>query len=275
MALYDKILAKNNADKINTLIDNFLKNIRLIGELTSEIMQSTINKYPEVLSEDERKCIERENVERSSWVQSQIEGRTVTSGQKAAYEREAVSKFRKIRMREAYILLQEYRRLSHILDIGGYNWDKFFKKENDEPAKERLIRETMDDDDARDEYRHLAVCNFIKYSYEFWPVIKNKDIDFLTNHLNALFPDSEYTDKLEIIYGNNDAKKTYISDKDLERIWRMIHATIKTSIKYMLYIGRTTFHFTTKVDDVDVVTRSIVVNVQDQMDFWAVNPEVR
>lgn len=271
----DVNLTKTNADKINKLIDNFLKNTRMMGELTSEIMRMILDNHPEVSAEDKRKCSMRENKERRAWIESETRGRDLTDSERLAYEREATAKIRKIRFHEAYIMLQEYRRLSHILDIGGYDWDKFFNRPEDEPAKERGIREMMDDDDTRDKYRNLAVTEFVKHSYKYWPSIKSKDIKFLTDHLHALFPNSEYTDKLEIIYGRNDEKKSYISNENLERIWRMIHGTVKTSIKYMLYSGVNTFHFTTKVNGEDVIQRTLVVDVEAEIERWAVDPEVR
>jgi hypothetical protein len=281
MDSYDEDLAELNKDKIEMIIDGFLQNLRLLGNLTSNIANIAIlndMNDPEgtLISEDERKCSARENEERLEYVNKQINGRTVSNYILNEIKNEAVEKIHKLRFREIIAKLESYIRLSHILDEGSYDWPKFFNNESDEPSNETLIRQAFTNEEKRIEYRHVTLCKFIQYSFPYWERIKSKDISFLVNHLSTIFPNSDFTDKLEIIYGNNDLNKKYISDENLNRVWMIIHGCIKTSIKYLKYIGRTTFKNKVIRDGVEIVDDLITINVDDQIVHWNVNwQEVR
>ena len=272
---YNKDLARDNKEKITKLINNFLNNSRLLAELTIDIARDVMKDNPKILDEDEQRCVDREKIEREQWISNQSIGQHISQDDLNRLKEESEIKIRKFRIKEAFIKLQSYLRLSYALDEQGYEWSKFFECEEDEPDEEAMIRQLLDNDSKRTELRHSTICKFIQHTYSFWPVIKNKDIDFLVNHLNTLFPNSEYTDKLEIIYGNNEDKKMYVSDQNLERVWRIIHGTIKTSIKYMHYIGKNKFNFKKTVNGVQTTIKTLEINIPDEIERWAVNLEVR
>lgn len=284
MESYDAELAEINKDKIEMILDGFLHNMRLLGNLTCSIAKDAIKKDHEdsdgkLISEDERKCAEREKSEQISWVNEKINGRELSNYEIQELVDESKSKIHKYRFSEALIKLESYLRLSYILDKGSYSFSKFFEKEEDEPMEETLVRQAFtdeDNDEKRIGIRHSTMCKFIQYSHPYWPVIQDKNISFLMDHLSTLFPNSEFTDKLEIIYGKNDEHKKYISSENLERVWKLIHACIKTSVKYMKYIGRANFKTKEIVNGEEKLSHVVNVDIEEEIVKWKVNwTEVR
>lgn len=276
MASFDPEKAEMNAREIKALINGFLLNARKLCRLTMTITDEVLAEHPEIIEEDERRCVARETEERIAYINSKIGGMDVPRDLIDEYTEEASRKINKLRILRARVLLEQGWRLSHILDERGYIWTDFFSDESHIPTEETIAVQAADSESKRNEYRHVIITKFIKHTYEFWDQIKRKDIDFLVNHLGTLFPDSEYTDKLEILYGNNEDKKNYVSDKYLEIIWKFIHGLVKTSIKYMHYIGKNTFRFKKTDPDGNVrIVRTLVIDCDEEIEKWGVNLEVR
>ena len=212
MSSFNPEKAEKNIREITALINGFLLNARKLCRLTMTVTDEVLIEHPEIIDEDERRCFAREVEERIAYVNHKIGGMDVPRDLIDEYTEEANQKINKIRIIRARVLLEQGWRLSHILDERGYIWTDFFEDESHIPTEDTIAVQAIDSDVKREEYRHVVVTKFIKHTHEFWDQIKRKDIEFLVNHLDTLFPDSEYTDKLEILYGNNEERKNYVSE---------------------------------------------------------------
>jgi hypothetical protein len=273
MDRYNKARSKQFEVQIDVLINQILKNLINIGSNSLEIMKKVLLENPEIIIEDERRTAAKEAAERRKYVDDNAGD--VSESYREEIRQEAIRKINRRRIAKTIPELESYSIMAHNLYVrfgapDGYSWSDFYEKEEDEPTKEKFAREAMSDE-LRIEFRHKTVCNIIKYSYEYWGIIKEKNIDFLASHFSTLFPNTDFSDKLEIIYGNNDAKKNYVSDEDLDIIWRFIHGTIKLCIKYMYYTGRTSF----EIRKNEIVVDVIPIEIQRDIDDWCVNLDVR
>jgi len=260
-------------DKQEKLIDGFLSNLRLMGSLIIDIMETTMKENPQILTQYDEKCLAWEKTEREKWVSNKLNGSNDQNLRKELYN-EASKKIVRKRFPGALQELKKAYRLSHVLDKNGYSWDKFFMREEQEPNDEQMIRQVMDSDVARKEWRVKTIRKFAKYTYKFWPSIQDKDLDFFKNHLHEALPNSEYTDALEVLYSTHDGK-CYVSDDNIKKIWRMLHGTIKTTIKYMYYSKNSTFTFTKTVNGQRVVSHKLEIDIPSEIEKWNVNLEVR
>lgn len=68
-------------------------------------------------------------------------------------------------------------------------------------------------------------------------LIDRKDDSILTEHLSAIFPESNYVDKIQYIYGANPKKKRYVSDEDVQFMWKLITAAMHRAIKWVILSG--------------------------------------
>lgn len=273
MDRYDKTRSKHYELQIDVLINQILKNLINIGANSLEIMKKVIIENPEIIVEDERRTSAKEEIERRKYVEQNAGD--VSESYRQEVMQDAVRKINRRRIAKTIPEIESYSIMAHNLFVrfghpDGYSWSDFYETEEDEPMKEKLAREAMTDE-MRREFRHKTICNIIKYSYKYWETIKAKDVDFLAHHFSTLFPNTDFSDKLEIIYGNNEAKKNYVSDQDLDIIWRFIHGAIKLCIKYMYYTGRNAF----EIKKHDVVVEVIPVDVQRDIEEWGVNLDVR
>lgn len=279
-ASYDRELSERNELIVNILINQIVKNLINIGANSLEIANKVIKANPEIIQEDERKTSAKEAEERRRYVEKNAGD--VSDSYRREIEKEAARRIVRRRIANTLPEAESYLRLAHNLFVrfnpeipDGYSWSRFYTKEEEEPEKEKIIRESLDDC-IRKTFRHDTVCNIVKYSYKYWDIIKNKDIDFLANHFSSLFPGSDFSDKLEIIYGRNDNKRNYVSPEDLDIIWTFIHGTIKLCIKYMYYTGRRYFKIKTKnADGESVVSEIVRVNVPEDISKWQVKTDVR
>lgn len=272
MSSYNRETSKKNKLVIDVLINQLLRNLIGLGITSREIAEKVITQYPEIKREDEERTSAREEEERQRYVDENAGD--CSESYRREIRREAEKKIRKRRIVDAFTESQSYMRLSHNLFVNfneskpdGYHWSKFYERENDEPFTEKAMREAITDE-VREQYRHAVVCKIISYTYPYWPIIKDRNINFLTDHFSAMFPNSDFTDKLEIIYGNNDMKKNYVSEDDLDSIWAYIHGIIKLCIKYMYYTERKFFNLEEEGKVVDVDYESDIL-------LWDVNLNVR
>lgn len=274
MERYDREMSKRNELEVNVLMNQILKNLINIGSNSIEIMKKVILANPEIIAEDERKTAIKETAERKKYVDDNAGD--VSESYRLQVMEEATRRINKRRIARTIPEIQTYAIMAHNLFVrfghaqDGYTWSDFYKHENEESDKERFLRESMNLE-LRNELRHKTVCNVIKYSYKYWENIKEKDMDFLAHHFSTLFPNTDFTDKLEIIYGNNDERKNYVSEEDLDIVWRFIHGTIKLCIKYMYYTGRESF----QIRKNDVVVDTIVIDKDYDIQNWEVKLQVR
>lgn len=292
---FDKELAEQNKDLIEEKIDCFLSNLRLLGNLTIDIYKRTMETFPEILSEDEVKCLARENEERVNKIANLSEMGIDSDPSEIEIEH-------KMRLPEAFAKLKKYIRVSYSLDHDSYDPSDFFtdeekihngdsddeesdeeeeeKEEGTEPLDETLLREAMrDNNKKRISLRHVTICKFIAHSYKYWDEIYNKNIDFLLNHLSSILPNNDFADKLEIIYIKSDKtdgdeekdELKYISDKDLKSIWKIIHGSIKICLKYMKFIGRKSFTIKEQVvAGVKIEGREVLIDLDQEIEKWGV-----
>jgi len=275
MSSYDKESSEKNKRIIDVLINQILKNLINLGVNSLEIAKKVIKQYPEIAEEDEIRTAGREAEERRRYVNEHAGD--ASESYRREIEAEAIQKINKRRIVSSFVESESYMRMSHNLFVkfdsgreNGYHWSKFYETEESEPIKEKAMREGISDE-IRDKYRHMMVCKLITYTYKYWSIIKEKNISFLAEHFSAMFPNSEFTDKLEIIYGNNQNKKNYVADSDLDIIWTFIHGVIKLCIKYMYYTKRQFFNIKNEGRIVD----SVEVDYESDIITWDVNLAVR
>ena len=280
---YDVNLAAQNKSVINTVFERFILNVQSIAQLTIEITPRILDENPEIIVEDEQKCRLREERDVTKWVDEQM-GDFGDASTRRQYTKEAMEKFKRIRILEALPKLKMSWRVSHALLPGVYPIGRFYDNASDEPGEEMLYREMIGSRDGSETEEeayekenerlkncHIIINKFISYTFPYWQVIFDRDMHFLTEHLNTLFPNSDITDKLEILYGNNDSQKNYIPTENIRQIWVKIHSMVKLSLKYMKYMGKSDF----KIQRVGQETERVHIDVDRECEKWAVSFETR
>lgn len=255
MASYNKKLAQKNEELITVVIDKFLSAIQNIMVEVISISEKLMVEHPELIEADEIKCKDREKLELQNFIN--VNGRNP--------DEDEVLTLYKLRFKDAFEQLKKGHRMSHSLRNGGYDWPEFFEIEEDEPEDETMARQAFADE-TRTKYRNIGMTDFIKHSYPYWDNILEKDINFLINHFSSLLPNSEISDKLSILFGDN-GEKMYISEEKLTLIWRLIHLCIKMSIKYIKHTGRTGFTNTTLFTKKETTT---TFDVEKLIETWKV-----
>jgi hypothetical protein len=246
MSSYDKELAEENKLKIDVVINQIILTMINLGINTKNIAAEVVERNPKILEDDERLTGERERIERNEYIRKK--SGDFSESYKEEVRKEAIETINKMRIPTAFNELDSFVRMAYNLIINfddsrpnGYHWSKFYTIESDEPFKESTVRLACEDENNRTKYRHITVCNFIAYSYKYWPMIRESNLDFLVNHFSTIFPDSDFTDKIQIIYGKNEEKKNYVSQEDMDVIWRYLHGLVRLCIKYMYLNDRTSF----------------------------------
>lgn len=274
-------------------IDRFLKNSRNLGELITTITRRSME-TTNICTVDENNCRRMEEKERTRFIVKELQSCGVTREESERLAQSILTvgaertqstqidignmvdiqikaeEIKKIRLPEAYNLLQAYRRISYNLDEGGYTWDKFFRREDEEPEKERLYRDAMNPT-LRSDLRRKGIRLFLNHTYIYLDAILAKDINFLINNLNQLFSNDEFTSRISLIFGsldqNGNPTTQYATEKEIDTIWRIIHGCIKNAILYC-HASEIT-HFTVHERSRDRITkRDIVVNYEELKLKW-------
>ena len=270
----------------------FLNNSRLLTDLVCSLVLNAIN-TTEIVIEDEERCKKRDiqdvlttitnglaekgvsreenakvmsiivgNSPKTKPLSEEITSISINEGEITELLQKAREK-KCIRIVNAYNMLRIYIRASHNLDPGGYKWNLFFDKETDEPEEERNYREMFNVEKLRTDLRHKCVYLFAKHTYIYLDAIHRKDLDFLIDHLSSLFPNTEFTDRISVIFGPDDtgSKTTtkYVNPEDMVRIWRIVQGCVKNGLYYCYAYGIE--HFDVNVLNaagVKVLTRYII-----------------
>lgn len=276
--LYDKEAAEQNKLEVDVVINQIVKTMINLGANVSRIAKETLAKNPCIIKEDEIATNKREIEERKAYVKEYSSG--ATESYKREIILEAEEKINKRRILHSLDDIDKYVRIAHNLFItfddnieNGCDWSRFYNNEEDEPLDEKSARIALEDEESRTKYRHFTVCQFIAYSYKHWDIIRDRNIDFLAHYFSSMFPNSDFTDKLEIIYGNNKEKKNYVDPEDIKTIWRFIHAIVKLSIKYMYYTDRSGFKKT--VPNSNESKEIVEVDYNSDIEKWDVNLSVK
>lgn len=80
------------------------------------------------------------------------------------------------------------------------------------------------------------VDGFIERSFNYWDRLKNKDEEFLLVNATVLFGelDLSVTNTFAgMMRAKDENGKSYVQDETKESVWKLIHAMIKGSIKYV------------------------------------------
>lgn len=277
-------------------IDRFIKNSRNLGELISRITARSIE-TTNICEIDEANCVNMEINEKGNFIMkelmvygvSQAEAQKLTTsimkngaratrsaeigvGNMVDIEIKAQQSAKKIRIREAHNLLDSYRRISFNLDEGGYRWDKFFRRESDEPENEKLYRESITEG-LRKDLRHKAIKLFLNHTYVYLDAMLRKDINFLINNLKHLFNNDEFTTRISLIFGseNADGVRTtqYASEAEINTVWRIIHGCVKNSILYCKAAGITEFTVHQR-NQGKMAKRNVLIDYEDLRQKWEV-----
>ena len=101
-----------------------------------------------------------------------------------------------------------------------------------------VLMEFMDDKSKLDYFNH-----FIIGTYRLWDEIKNRDRDFLINHLSESFQGDKSIKDIQFLLGNNSTGTKYLDNDTEEFIWESFDAMIINCLKYCHYTGITFFDY--------------------------------
>lgn len=269
----------NYNESIENIIDGFISNGRLLIKIVFDVAKKAIENDKktngDLISEDERISSERDynnflkDLKEKGIKYSKRELESVWENEKDNYYTH--------RFEDILPQIESYLRLSYLVDLDGWTEEKALLQKDgtyiEEPKKEKLLRSLYNKEDTI-KYRHVAMAKFITYSYKFWDAIYDKNQIFLIEHFSSLFPDSQFTDKINIIFGNDlNGHTKYIDAKKLNNVWKLIHGLIKLSIKYICKIGKTEFHIKKETNGVKEIIETVVVDLDYCLNKWDVNPE--
>lgn len=68
-----------------------------------------------------------------------------------------------------------------------------------------------------------------------WKKIKSKDDTVLTENLSVILSENPFVPRIQYIYGANPARRRYVSDTEVETMWKLITALVHNSIKYAFH----------------------------------------
>lgn len=283
-------------------INRFLKNLRLLTDTISRVVLHAIENT-DILQEDESKCQIRDHKDRITKFNESLHKLGLNTSEireiltlytKGIREpeilcdvvnsmrvypgeiQEILTEIEKIsccRLKPAYNMLRSYRRASHNLDEEGYNWDLFFENEEDEPAAEKDYRMMMTPE-LRKIFREKAIYLFAKHTYPYLDAIENRELNFLVNHLSSLFPNSELTDRLSVIFCTDDAGNfipKYINEKDVDFIWRIVQGCVKNGLIYCYSSEVSNFEIKIKVGTHEHPQRNYVINYPKEFTRWKID----
>lgn len=290
---------------IDDIIVRFLKNSRNLTDLVSDLVKNAME-TTNIEEEDEIRCLQRDLKDRLTYISSELHSKgasreeiinimDIISGEKektkplseefssiSIHEGEIEEILRNsvcnkcIRLKTAYGMLRSYRRASHNLDKNGYSWDLFFATPEEEPQSEKNYREMFNDESLRKTLREKCIYLFAKHTYVYLDAIYSKNLDFLINHLSELFPNSEFTDRLSVIFASDEEGGTttkYASTKQIDQIWRIVQGCVKNSLIYCKLCG--VEHFDVKIlnsSGEKVLTR-YNINYAREKERWNLNFE--
>lgn len=282
-------MEEDNELKSQDMIDNFLKSIRLLANHISKIVMNAI-KTTDICQLDKKICSKIDYNNKLNNIKTKLYALGITDeeyyavldaivkntiDEKFDFSSIVTSTFiprqmfiniindktydRSLSIESAYEKIKSYRRLSFVLDRpdkennkkGGYTWDKFFDKEEDEPEAEKTYRMMLNSNSMRDKFRKSIIEDFLKHIYVYIDYIIKKDINFLIKDLNRLFSsNSEFADKISIIFGDikedsncEEKISKYVTEKDISTIWNLIISCIKSS---------TCYYHINKIEDVEI-----------------------
>ncbi len=290
-------------DYIEDLITRFLKNMRTLAHkvitLTSNAIETT-----NIVVEDERKCkiIDKGNkikffskkLKEYGASQQEINGvisyiisegkdfntmsKMLTSceideGDMEQLFKDMYNVKETLRISQIVEELKGYRRASFNLDYEGYDWSKFFDKESDEPDKDKLFRKLLEGNvTLKRKYRRDAIYKFAKHTYEFIERIYKKELNFLISHSKILFTNSEYTERLSIIFekedeNSEDYNSKYLLKQDIEQIWAFIHGCIRLGLMYCKREGLREFKWK---DSNGNIIRTLPIDYETEAVRWKI-----
>lgn len=273
--IHNEEKSKREKQNIDIIINSLIMFIGELGRDLIDIIDKTVKNYPILVKEDDEKMTLREQEELRIYMSK---NKTDSEGYNKKIEKEMEEKLKKYRLNTITPQIEIGLRMSSNLikrfkKKNGYTWSDYFSKPENESIYERTARESITEE-MREEYRIKLVEDIILHSYEYWGNIYDKDLQYLSNLLRAMFPNSEYTDKLELIYGNKENKKSYIEDEDIDNIWDKVHNIIRMCIKYMFYCESSCFKLVS-VKNPSETKKEIYVDVEGEINIWEVKTNVR
>lgn len=266
---------KTEKQNIDIIINSLIMFLGELGRDLIDIIDKTVKNYPALVKEDNDRMTLREQDELRIYMSK---NKTDSEGYNKKLEKEMEEKLRKFRLNTIIPQIESGLRMSSNLikrfnKKNGYISADYFSKPENEPIYERAARESITEE-LREEYRIKLIEDIILHSYEYWSNIYDKDLQYLSNLLRAMFPNSEYTDKLELIYGNKDNKKSYIEEEDIENIWDKVHNIIRMCIKYMYYCESTSFKMISP-NNPNEFNKEIFIDIEGDINIWEVKTNVR
>lgn len=290
----------SSKEEIKTDVTNrFLKNLRILTDVITRVVLHAMD-TTDLIREDENKCVVRDFKDRIEFlniglhklgVNSEEINTVLTAYSNGVRESEILSEIPKsvtiypgeleeilrdmekiscCRIKPAYNMLRSYRRASHNLDLEGYNWDKFFEKESDEPDTEKDYR-MMITPELRTMLRDKSIYLFTKHTYPYLNAIENRELDFLVNHLSSLFPNGELTDRLSVIFctdENGTLIPKYINERDIDYIWKIVQGCVKNGLMYCYLCDIKTFDIKIKVGKYDHPLQRYTIDYAKEFKRW-------
>lgn len=275
------------------MVNNLLNNTRNLGRLIKEIADNAIS-TTDIVELDERNCrkvdikslvslyyteLAKNGVSQDSikniidqvLKKEEVVTNEVDSGLLESIKAKA-SKLRTIRLQEALQQLEMFLRVSYMFDEGGYQWSKYYNREQDEPEKEKFWRE-MIDEQIRQKFRKSGLIMFLGGIYTYLDAIRQKDINFLIENLDKLIKNEEFTSRIAIIFGMKDENgvytTSYASPQQIEKVWKIVHVCVRNSINFCHAKGVRDLKIK-KVKNGEIIEKTVELNYAILAEEWGI-----
>lgn len=114
------------------------------------------------------------------------------------------------------------------------------------------------------------VDGFIQRSFKYWPMIKERDEDFLLNNADVLFgelPTNVIANFTNMMKARNEKGESYVPKETKDCVWDLIHAMIKGGIKYV--------HESRRPEEVNGKKQYTVeffpeIKIREQVEIWKI-----
>lgn len=296
-----KTLSPDRLTLANKMSENFLKNVRVIADILSDILTESFENT-DLIAIDEEKCreveylrymtnlskkfsdlgvsgteissvLEKLNSEDKDFdrIASEIQSVNIVGGEIVEIVETEIE--RSMRIRQIYTHLRFYRRTSHILDNDGYSWTLFFDSEDKEPEEDRNARNFPLSNDARRDLRFELVYYFAKGMYCHMDEIYNKNLDYLIESLSKLFYGFSEFERLSVIFekdSNGRVNTKYASEENINLIWRFVHGCVKNTLQYCYACNIRVLKCSTVDRSGDIQEKLITIDYPGEFSRWGI-----
>lgn len=78
------------------------------------------------------------------------------------------------------------------------------------------------------------IIKFFDKAINHLELLRKKDDSILTERLNIIMPDNPYVKRIQYLYGANQGRIKYCTEKEIQNMWLLIHALVHNAIKHIV-----------------------------------------